>query len=64
MSESNYPIPLDVDIAAIVETLDENAREYFEERAGITEFEAGMTRAKAEQFALEQTLARFELEKK
>ena len=41
--------------------LDSNAREYFEERAGIAEFEAGMSRADAEQFALELTRAHFKL---
>jgi len=41
--------------------LDSDAREYFEERAAIAEFEAGMSRADAEQFALELTLAHFKL---
>ena len=57
-----YPEPLSLDVKKFVETLDINAREYFEERAGIAEFEAGMSRADAEQFALELTRAHFKLE--
>ncbi|MDO9107132.1 MAG: hypothetical protein Q7U57_19495 [Methylovulum sp.] len=63
MSPTNYPIPLDPEIAAFVGTLNDDAREYFEERAGIAEFEAGMTKAAAEQFALELTRAHFQLQK-
>lgn len=36
------------DIIAWFETLDDDAREFFEERAGIAEFEAGMSRLDAE----------------
>lgn len=39
-----------------VESLDENQREFFEERAAIYEFEAGFSREKAEQMALAETL--------
>jgi hypothetical protein len=53
--------PLNPDVADFVRGLDSNAREYFEERAGIAEYEAGMSRADAEQFALELTQARFKL---
>ena len=56
-----YPEPLSLDVRQFVETLDNNAREYFEERAGIAEFEAGMSRAEAEQFAMELTRAHFKL---
>ena len=56
-----YPEPLSLDVKSFVESLDSNAREYFEERAGIAEFEAGMSRAEAEQFAMELTRARFKL---
>ena len=37
MNQNTYPEPLIPDVAAFVETLDSNAREYFEERAGIAE---------------------------
>ena len=56
-----HPEPLNLDVRLFVETLDIDAREYFEERAGIAEFEAGMSRADAEQFALELTQAHFKL---
>ena len=58
-----HPEPLSLDVWKFVSTLDSNAREYFEERAGIAEFEAGMSRADAEQFAMELTLAHFKLQK-
>ena len=44
----NHPIPLDPDIAEWVTTLDTNLRELFEERAGIREYEGGLTRREAE----------------
>ncbi len=62
-NHSHHPEPLNPDIKLFVETLDSNAREYFEERAGIAEFEAGMSRLEAEQFAMELTLARFNIQK-
>jgi len=58
-----YPEPLSLDVKKFVETLNSNSREYFEERAGIAEFEAGMSRADAEQFAMELTRAHFKLYK-
>ena len=58
-----YPEPLSLDVSLFIETLDSNARECFEERAGIAEYEAGMSRAEAEQFAMELTLIRFNLQK-
>ena len=61
MNQNPYLEPLSPDVAAFVVTLDSNAREYFEERAGIAEFEAGMSRAEAEQFAMELTRAHFKL---
>jgi hypothetical protein len=61
MNPNNHPGPLSPDVATFVETLDIDAREYFEERAGIAEFEAGMSRADAEQFALELTRVHFKL---
>ncbi len=62
-NHNHHPEPLSPDIKLFVETLDSNAREYFEERAGIAEFEAGMSRLEAEFFAMELTLARFNLQK-
>ena len=61
MNPNNHPEPLSPDVAAFVKGLDENMLEFFEERAGIAEFEAGMSRADAEQFAMELTRAHFKL---
>ena len=61
MNQNPHPEPLSQAVKQFVETLDIDAREYFEERAGIAEFEAGMSRAEAEQFALELTCAHFNL---
>ena len=61
MNQNPHPEPLSLDVKLFVENLDTDAREYFEERAGIAEFEAGMTRAEAEQFAMELTRAHFNL---
>ena len=58
-----HPEPLSLDVRKFVATLDSNAREYFEERAGIAEFEAGMSRLEAEQFAMELTRDHFNLPK-
>ncbi len=44
--------PIDPLVASLVDRLDDNLREAFEERAGILEFEAGLTRAHAECLAL------------
>lgn len=43
------------DLNTWLQTLDDDAREYFEERAGIAQFDAGMTRAEAELAARELT---------
>ena len=48
MTPSNHPIPLDPDIAEWVAGLDVNARELFEERAGIREYDGGLPRGEAE----------------
>ena len=48
MNVDNYPEPVDPDIAEWVKTLDCNARELFEERAGIREYEGGLPRREAE----------------
>ncbi len=44
----NYPTPLDPEIALWVLSLDTNTRELFEERAGIREYEGGLSRFEAE----------------
>jgi hypothetical protein len=61
MDQNPHPEPLNLDVNQFVETLDIDAREYFEERAGIAEFEAGMSRADAEEFAMELTRVHFKL---
>jgi hypothetical protein len=43
-----FPVPLDPEIAQWVMTLDDDAREFFEERAGIREFDGGLSRPEAE----------------
>ncbi len=52
----NHPIPLDPDIADWLITLDANAREMFEERAGIREYEGGLSRFEAEAAARNDVL--------
>jgi hypothetical protein len=61
MNPNKHPEPLNLGVRQFVETLNIDAREYFEERAGIAEFEAGMSRLVAEQFAMELTQAYFKL---
>jgi len=61
MENNPYQEPLNTGVKHFVETLDIDAREYFEERAGIAEFEAGMSRVDAEQFAMELTRTHFKL---
>ena len=56
-----HPEPLNIDVKLFVEALGINAREYFEERAGIAEFMASMSRLEAEQFAMELKQAHFKL---
>jgi hypothetical protein len=48
MSSPNYPIPVDPDIANWVATLNDDARELFEERAAIREYDGGLSRQDAE----------------
>lgn len=49
------PVPVDRRVARFVATLDPDAQEFFEERAAILEFEAGLARADAERQASELT---------
>jgi len=58
MTASRYPVPLDAGVARLVEQLDDDRREVFEERAGILQFDARLPRLEAERQALIQTLAR------
>jgi hypothetical protein len=48
VNQSNYPIPVDPDIASWVSSLDTNTRERFEERAGIRQYDGGLSRQAAE----------------
>ncbi|MBK1718927.1 hypothetical protein CKO27_14985 [Thiocystis violacea] len=57
MTMTRDSIPLDPRIAAFVARLDEDEREYFEERAAIAEYDGGLTRAAAEEQAYQLTLA-------
>ena len=56
MNAENYPTPLDPDIAEWVKTLNEIARENFEERAAIREYEGGLSRREAESEARNDVL--------
>ena len=47
--------PIDSDVARSVYQLTNGQREFFEERAGILEFDSGLPRAEAEREALAQT---------
>jgi hypothetical protein len=55
MDSARYSLPLDSTLARLVAGLDEDAREYFEERAGILEFDGGHPRREAERLAWEET---------
>lgn len=44
------------ELAAWLETLDDDAREYFDERAAIIEYDAKKSRAEAEALAYAETL--------
>jgi len=56
MTESRYPVPLNPDIARWAASLDDNAREFFNERAGIREYEGGLPREEAELEAMNDVL--------
>ena len=51
--------PLDALVADLVSRLGESHREWFEERAGIVEFDAGHSRADSERMALLMLLQRY-----
>ena len=48
---SQYVTPSNSELAKLVESLPQWAREYFEERAGILEYEANFPRPQAEESA-------------
>lgn len=56
MNAAKYTPPLAADVAQWASTLDAAAREHFEERAAIREFEAGLSRRDAERAAMAETL--------
>ncbi len=47
MDEPHYPTPQDPALASRLSGLDANKREFFEERAAIHEFDAGLPRLQA-----------------
>lgn len=47
--------PIDADVARVISKLNHGQREFFEERAAILEFDAGLPRDEAEREALAQT---------
>ncbi|MBK1719165.1 hypothetical protein [Thiocystis violacea] len=51
------PITRDLALGAWVVTLDPDAREFFEERAAVVEYDAGLPRDEAEALARTLTLA-------
>jgi hypothetical protein len=56
VSTPNFKPPSDLNHQQWVATLDEDAREFCEERAAIREFEAGLPRPLAEELARGETL--------
>lgn len=61
MNARKYTPPLDPDLAIKVIALDENAHEFFQERAGVRQYLGGLSRPKAEAAAWEDTLRYLEL---
>ncbi len=56
MNAAKYTPPLAADVAQWASTLNDTAREHFEERAAIREFDGGLSRRDAERAAMEETL--------
>ncbi|MDD2760527.1 MAG: hypothetical protein PHH11_09585 [Methylomonas sp.] len=54
--DPEHPIPLDPELAQWFARLDDNARELFNERAGIREFDGGLSRQEAESEAQKDVL--------
>jgi len=57
VGQNKYVPPQDAEVAAQFEQWDEDAKEYFAERAGIRQFDGGLDRLSAERAALEETRA-------
>lgn len=57
MPVPRYPAPEDPEIAREVAALDADAREFFEERAAIRQYDGTQSRAEAEAEALTETRA-------
>lgn len=60
MNAPKYSSPLDPEVANAVARLDADAREFFEERAGIKEHDGGLPRKEAERQALAETVTYLE----
>ena len=58
---SEFPEPLDRDVAEALAGLTPDQREAFEERAAILEYDAGLPRRTAERRALSEVLAQARL---
>jgi len=58
VANTNYPIPVDPDIARWAASLDDNTREFFNERAGIREYDGNLPREEAELEAMNDVLHR------
>ncbi len=56
MNAAKYTPPLAADVALWASTLDDAAREHFEERAAIREFDGDLSRCDAERAAMEETI--------
>lgn len=56
MNAAKYPTPLDPAVAQWADELNDADLEWFQERAGILEFDAGLSRSEAEQRAREATV--------
>ena len=57
MKPEKYAPTLDPELAKLVNALDADAREFYEERAGIREHEGSVLRAQAETQAWTETVA-------
>lgn len=56
MNTPKYTPPLDPDLAIKVDVLDDDAQEFYQERAGIRQFDGGLSRPDAEAAAWKDTL--------
>lgn len=56
MNARKYTPPLDPNLAIKVDALDDAVQEFYQERAGIRQFDGGLSRPEAEAAAWEDTL--------